>query len=188
MAPNQHRINAGLLPELEQVVQDVKHRLIGEHQLETEAEVRENIRFETAQISWLERIPTTGSIITVATGHPECELVTGALVFANASTIVLSSETHRTIFFNTQILWVSGLLDKTHVSKRRDIDPYALQLLLNQLVDEQSFNTWLFTSGKSLMGRLIRVFCDSVEIKTELQVVTLKLDQVVAVRSNLGAI
>ena len=47
--------DANLLSEFQQVLQSANHKLLSELQLEDNAEVLENIRFETAASSWLDR-------------------------------------------------------------------------------------------------------------------------------------
>ncbi len=185
MAQKPEQSETGLLSEFQQVVQSANHKLLRELQLEDDAQVLENVRFETAAASWLDRLPNSGTNISIATAHPECEFVNGSLLIANAGVVVLVADTHRFIFFNSQIVWLAGLQTKMHGGKGNPLDPFALQLLLQDLVDQQSIDSWFINGGKTLTGKLARIFRDSVELVIDKNLITLKLDQVIAVRSKI---
>jgi hypothetical protein len=172
-----------LLSQVEQVVKSADSRLRSEMQIENDAQVLENIRYETAHASWLDRIPDSQTIVTVATSHPECESVSGTLTLANASCLVLVTGAARYLLVNSHLVWLTGLRSKAQVAKHSPLDPFALQLVLQDLQDQQNFDTWYLNGGKTLAGKLIRLFSDSVELEVASNLITLKLDQVVAVRS-----
>ena len=176
--------DANLLSEFQQVLQSVNQKLLSELQLEDNAEVLENVRFETAAASWLDRLPSSGAAVTVATTHPDCQQVMGSLLAANSEVLVLETATCRFIFLNAHIVWISGLHAKVRGGKQNPLDPFARQLLLQDLVDQQNVDTWLINGGKTFAGKLVRIFCDSVELNVDRNLITLKLDQVIAVRSK----
>ena len=177
--------DANLLSEFQQVLQSANHKLLSELQLEDNAEVLENIRFETAAASWLDRLPSSGATVTVATTHPDCQQVMGSLLAANSEALVLETATSRFIILNAHILWLSGLHAKVRGEKQNPLDPFARQLLLQDLVDQQNVDTWFINGGKTFVGKLIRIFCDSVELSIDRNLITLKLDHVIAVQSKI---
>jgi len=177
--------DANLLSEFQQVLQSANHKLLSELQLEDNAEVLENVRFETAAASWLDRLPSSGATVTVATTHPDCQQVMGSLLTANADALVLETVTSRFIIFNAHILWLAGLHAKVRNGKQNPLDPFARQLLLQDLLDQQNVDTWFINGGKTFAGKLVRIFCDSVELSIYQNLITLKLDQVIAVRSKI---
>ncbi|MEI7442019.1 MAG: hypothetical protein WCK30_00480 [Actinomycetes bacterium] len=177
--------DGGLLSEFRQVLQLANHKLLSELQLEQAAEVLENVRFENSAASWLDRLPSSGANVTVATVHPECQQVSGSLLTANAAALVLATDTHRIICLNLHIVWISGLQEKVHTGKQNPLDPFVVHLLLQDLVDQQNIETWFLNGGKTFAGRLVRMFRDSVELSVDRNLITLKLDQVVAVRSKI---
>jgi hypothetical protein len=176
-------VEADLFSEFQNVVQSANHKLLNELQLEDNSEVLENIRYETARTSWLDRMPPTGSKITIATIHPECELVSGNFLVGNAGVIALTTDIHTFIVFNSYIIWITGWATKAHTQPGKRLDPFASQFLLQDLVDQQNSDTWYLNGGKALRGKLVRIFNDSLELLADTQSVTLKIDQVVAVRS-----
>jgi len=178
------QFNLDFLSQVEQVVQSADNRLRSEMQIETDTQVLENIRYETARASWLDRIPNSGTTLTVATSHPECESVSGELLLANSSALVLAAGTHRYIVFNSHVVSLVGLQAKTRVGPQNPLDPFALQLLLQDLLDQQNIDTWYANGGKTLAGKLVRIFGDCVELEVGRNLITVKLDQVVAVRST----
>jgi hypothetical protein len=179
------RIDAELLSAVQYVVESANFKLHSELQLENAAEVLENIKYETAHTSWLDRLPSSGAGITVATLHPECESVTGKLLLANASIVALTTDTYRFLFCNSHIVWLAGLQSKSVAEKQNPLDSFALQLLLQDLLDQQNLDTWFINGGKTLTGRLVRIFSDSVELTIGEKPITLLIDQVVAVRSHI---
>lgn len=172
------------LQELDQVLLAANHKLDNESQLEADAEILENIKYEIAQTSWLDLLPARGAIITIGTCHPECESVTGQLLFANANAVGLETGAFKFLVLNTHIVWLSALQGKANSRRQSVLDPFALNLLFNDLLDQQGVNTWFLSGGKSLSGKLVRVFSDSLEINFGDQRVTLLLDQVVAIRTQ----
>jgi hypothetical protein len=52
-------------------------------------------------------------------------------------------------------------------------------------LDQQNLDTWFINGGKTLTGRLVRIFSDSVEITIGGNSMTVLIDQVVAVRSSI---
>jgi hypothetical protein len=182
---NPEQSDLGILSEVEQAMQSVNRKLLSELHLENEAEVLENIRYETSRSTWLDRIPSAGTSITVATNHPQCESVTGRLLFADSLCVVLATETCNYIILSTCITWLSGLQHKTAFKKQLPLDPFGLQILFQDLADQQKVDTWFINGGKTLVGVLVRIFSDSVEVSVDGKLITLKIDQLVAVRSNI---
>jgi hypothetical protein len=185
---NSKHSDADLLSEVQLVVQSEAHKLRNELQMEHVAEVLENIKYETAQTSWIDRLPAKGATFTVATAHPQCETVTGNLLLVNDLAVVLTTAADNFIFFNSHITWVTGLQVKSQVRNKNPLDPFGLQLLLQDLVDQQNIDTWFISGGRILTGILVRLFRDSVELVVDRKSVFLMIDQIVAVRSKCCAI
>lgn len=179
------QFDLSVLSEVELAVQSVNRKILSELHLENEAEVLENIRYETSRSSWLDRLPSVGTMITVATNHPQCESVTGRFLLADSLSFVLATDTCRFIVLNSYITWLSGLQPKPAVKKQILLDPFGLQLLFQDLADQQKVDTWFINGGKTLVGVLVRIFSDSVEIIVDSKLITVKIDQVVAVQSNV---
>jgi len=176
-------LEVDLLSEFQNVVQAANQKLQNELLLEDNSEVLENIRYETGRTSWLDWMPPAGTKITVATVHPECELISGSFLMGNAGAVVLTTDTHTFIVFNPFIVWLTGWSEKVNTERQNLLDPFALQLLLQDLVDQQNSDTWYLNGGKELTGKLVRMFNNALELLVDGKSITLKIDQVVAVRS-----
>jgi hypothetical protein len=85
--------------------------------------------------------------------------------------------------FNPFIVWLTGWSEKVNTERQNLLDPFALQLLLQDLVDQQNSDTWYLNGGKELTGKLVRMFNNALELLVDGKSITLKIDQVVAVRS-----
>jgi len=185
---NPKHLDVELLSEVQLVMQSEAHKLSNELHLEHVTEVLENIKYEMAQTSWIDRLPPKGELITVATAHPQCEVLTGSLQLANDLSIVLTTDLHNFIIFNAHVTWVAGLQVKSQVRNKNPLDPFGLQLLLQDLVDQQNIDTWFIRGGQIFTGKLVRLFRDSVELVVDRKSIVLMIDQVVAVRSKCSAI
>lgn len=185
MAQTPENLTGDYLNELQQILLAANRKMINESQVEDDAEIQETIKYEFAQTSWLDRLPTVGEALTVGTSHPELETVTGQLLFANESAIGLETINTRFLLLNAHITWVKGLRLKASYKRANSLDHYALRLVLSDFVEQQSLDTWYLTGSKSISGKLLRVFNDSVEIAFGEDRITLMLKQVVAVRSQI---
>jgi len=185
---NPKHLDVELLSEVQLVMQSEAHKLSNELHLEHVTEVLENIKYEMAQTSWIDRLPPKGELVTIATAHPQCEVLTGSLQLANDLSIFLTTDLHNFIIFNAHVTWVAGLQVKSQVRNKNPLDPFGLQLLLQDLVDQQNIDTWFIRGGQIFTGKLVRLFRDSVELVVDRKSIVLMIDQVVAVRSKCSAI
>ena len=169
--------------ELQKVMQSASDKLLGEQQLDTDAEILENIRFEMSQVSWLDRLPPKGSHMHVTTSHPECESVSGLLILANSTVLVLEDEFNQHVVLNSHIVSVCGLLPKTRGRPKQVLDPFALRLILSQFAEQKISATWLLSGGKVISGILHGLFSDSLLVVAGAIEHTIIQNHLVAIRA-----
>jgi len=174
-----------LLAQCEQIFTSASQKISGESQLELKAEVAESVKYELAQLSWLDRLAVGGPPVTLATTHPDCRIITGTIEQTSPSILVLATDSFRFLINPKHITWLQTTTERVSLANQQPLDQFALRLWLQQLCDSKAERHWFLTDGSAVVGRPVRLFADAVEVATNSHSIIVVLNHICVIRLAL---
>jgi hypothetical protein len=176
--PNQDE----LLAQCEQIFTSAGKKISGEAQLELNAEVEEGVKYELAQVSWVDRLSADERCVTIGTTHQECRSITGTIEQVSPSLLVLGCDSFRFLVNPRHIVWLQGLNERASVTNQQPLDQFAFRLWLQHLCESRIESLWFLADGSSVMGVPIRLLADAIDVTTQIQSLTFPLRHICAIR------
>jgi hypothetical protein len=178
---------ASLITELNRVLLQAAEEVESEERLDLAYEVLETVRYEQAQISWLERIRNTASPIELRLSHAELPLVVGEVRHLADPFMILETSTSQFLVNYEFVLAAIGLSELSQKSRAPDVINWLDNVWFHDLADKQSTSTWFLTGYQVIEGICRRTGFDSLDIEANSKIFTIPKRAIVAGRTTFSS-
>lgn len=172
-----------LISELNRVLFQAAEEVASEERLDLAYEVLETIRFEQAQISWIDRLRNTSTTVELRLTHAQLPLAVGEVRHLSDPFIVLENPTTQFLINLKHIVAISGLSELSQNHSSPDVVNFLDNLWFRVLTDSKQTSTWYLVGDQVIEGLCLRTGFDSLDIETNSKIFTIPKRSIVASRT-----
>lgn len=172
-----------LISELNRVLFQAAEEVASEERLDLAYEVLETIRFEQAQISWIDRLRNTSSTVELRLAHAQLPLAVGEVRHLADPFIVLENPTIQFLINIEYTVAISGLSDLSQNHSAPDVVNFLDNVWFRELTDNKQVSTWYLVGDQIIEGLCLRTGFDSLDIETNSKIFTIPKRSIVASRT-----
>lgn len=172
-----------LISELNRVLFQAAEEVASEKRLDLAYEVLETIRFEQAQISWIDRLRNTSSTVELRLAHAQLPLAVGEVRHLADPFIVLENPTIQFLINIEHTVAISGLSDLSQNHSAPDVVNFLDNVWFRELTDNKQVSTWYLVGDQIIEGLCLRTGFDSLDIETNSKIFTIPKRSIVASRT-----
>jgi hypothetical protein len=172
-----------LISELNRVLFQAAEEVASEERLDLAYEVLETIRFEQAQISWIDRLRNTSSTVELRLAHAQLPLAVGEVRHLADPFVVLKNSMTQFLINCKYVVAVSGLSDLSQNHSAPDVVNFLDNVWFRELTDNKQTSTWYLVGDQIIEGLCLRTGFDSLDIETNSKIFTIPKRSIVASRT-----
>jgi len=172
-----------LISELNRVLFQAAEEVASEERLDLAYEVLETIRFEQAQISWIDRLRNTSSTVELRQAHAQLPLAVGEVRHLADPFIVLENLTIQFLINLEYTVAISGLSELSQNHSAPDVVNFLDNVWFRELTDNKQVSTWYLVGDQIIEGLCLRTGFDSLDIETNSKIFTIPKRSIVASRT-----
>ena len=172
-----------LFAELNRVLLQAAEEVESEARLDLAYEVLENIRYEQAHVSWLDRLRNTSSSIELRLTHGQLPFVVGEVQHLADPFLILENATTQFLVNFDFVAAISGLSKLSQKAGAPDVINWLDNVWFHDLADQQLSSTWHLAGDQVVEGICRRTGFDSLDIEGNSKVFTIPKRSIVASRT-----
>lgn len=170
---------SSLFAELNRVLLQAAEEVESEERLDLAYEVLETVRYEQAQVSWLDRLRNTSSPVELRIAHAQLPLVAGRVRHLAEQFMILENSTTQFLVNYEFVLAASGLNELSQKSKSPDVINWLDNVWFHDLADQHLSSSWYLVGDQVIEGACRRTGFDSLDIETSSKVFTIPKSSIV---------
>jgi uncharacterized protein YbdZ (MbtH family) len=164
---------SSIITELNRVLLQAAEEVESEERLDLAYEVLETVRYEQAQVSWLDRLRNTASPVELRVAHAQFPLVTGKVRHLAEQFMILENSTTQFLVNYEFVLAASGLNELSQKSSSPDAINWLDNVWFYDLADQHLSSSWYLVGDQFIEGACRRIGFDSLDIETNSKVFTI---------------
>jgi hypothetical protein len=172
-----------LIAELNRVLFQAAEEVESEERLDLAYEVLETVRYEQAQVSWLDRLRNTSSSIELRLAHGQLPLVVGEVKHLADPFMVLENSTTQFLVNFDFVSAVSGLSELSQKTGAPDVINRLDSVWFHDLADQQLTSTWYLAGDQIVEGTCRRTGFDYLDIEGNSKIFTIPKRSLIASRT-----
>jgi hypothetical protein len=174
---------SSLIAELNRVLLQAAEEVESEERLDLAYEVLETVRYEQAQVSWLDRLRNTKSSIEIRLAHSQFPLVAGEMRHIADPFMILENSSFQFLVNYEYVVAVCGLNERSLAQPKPDAINWLDNVWFHDLADKNLKSTWFLTGDQVIEGNCLQTGFDSLDIESNSKVLTIPKRSIVAIRT-----
>lgn len=171
-----------VITELNRVLCQELDEVGAEQRLDLAYEVIETVRYEQAQISWLDRLRNTTDEIEVQISHTQLPIVSGTLMHFSDPFLILKNSQAQFLINSEFISGVTGLNHLAGAAQSLDTFNWLDNVWFHDLSDRRALGTWYLKGDCVVEGHCLRTGFDAIDVATTSKVFTFPKRAIVSSR------
>lgn len=171
-----------VITELNRVLCQELDEVGAEQRLDLAYEVIETVRYEQAQISWLDRLRNTTDEIEVQISHTQLPIVSGTLMHFCDPFLILKNSQAQFLINSEFISGVTGLNHLAGAAQSLDTFNWLDNVWFHDLSDRRALGTWYLKGDCVVEGHCLRTGFDAIDVATTSKVFTFPKRAIVSSR------
>lgn len=171
-----------VITELNRVLCQELDEVGAEQRLDLAYEVIETVRYEQAQISWLDRLRNTTDEIEVQISHTQLPIVSGTLMHFCDPFLILKNSQAQFLINSEFISGVTGLNHLAGGARSLDTFNWLDNVWFHDLSDRRALGTWYLKGDCVVEGHCLRTGFDAIDVATTSKVFTFPKRAIVSSR------
>lgn len=177
---------SSLISDLNQVLLQAAEAVESEERLDLTYEVLETVRFEQAQISWLDRLRNTAGSVELRLAHAHLSRIAGEVRHLADPFMILDNSTAQFLVNYEYVVAAVGLSDLSQNHSTPDAINWLDNVWFHNLVEHRVTSTWYLMGDYIIEGLCRRTGFDSLDIETNSKIVTIPKQAIVANRTIMA--
>lgn len=174
---------SSLIAELNRVLLQAAEEVESEERLDLAYEVLETVRYEQAQVSWLDRLRNTRNPIEIRLAHSQFPLVAGEMKHIADPFMILENSMFQFLVNYDFVVAIGGLNERTLTQPIPDSINWLDNVWFHDLADKNLTSTWYLTGDQVIEGICLQTGFDSLDIESNSKVLTIPKRSIVASRA-----
>lgn len=171
-----------VITELNRVLCQELDEVGAEQRLDLAYEVIETVRYEQAQISWLDRLRNTTDEIEVQISHTQLPIVSGTLMHFCDPFLILKNSQAQFLINSEFISGVTGLNHLAGAAQSLETFNWLDNVWFHDLSDRRALGTWYLKGDCVVEGHCLRTGFDAIDVATTSKVFTFPKRAIVSSR------
>lgn len=172
-----------LIAELNRVLLQAAEDVESEERLDLAYEVLETVKFEQAQISWLDRLRNTASCIEIRLAHAQIPFIDGKVRHLSDTFLILENPNFQYLVNFDFVFAVAGLNERSLAEPNPDSINWLDNVWFHDLIDKHLTSTWYLTGDQVIDGACLRTGFDSLDIECNSKTLTIPKRSIIASRT-----